>query len=499
MSLVGIEFAFVLPLVLLAHWVLPRRATVQNVFLLLASYLFYASWNWRFVPLLLLATVVDYVLAIAIERTRPADEDASEGAAAARRRAQWLLGASIAFNLAILGYFKYVGFFAESLGQLLGAFGITASMPVLRILLPLGISFFTLQKLGYVIDVYFGRQPACRSPLVFALFVAFFPQLTAGPISRAGQLIPQLAQPRRLGPELAAAGVGALVIGYVLKAFVADWVGPTIVDPVFRAPDQFAVGAHWLAIVGYALQVFGDFAGYSLLAIGVGRLLGIELPTNFDYPFLSRSLPEFWRRWHITLNTWLFDYVYNPLVTGGGRMRGRLDVGMMVVFLASGLWHGASATFVLWGALHGIGMIVHRRWDTFYRGLCRADRTWVARRKLPVYAVGAWAVTQLFFVLTLVPFRAPGFADMTTFARGLVTSPGAEYPDLMSVPVLLVLAGVVAFLVGYHLSAMPATRRAWERFVALPAPVRGVAYGLAIVYLLLFLPVGASTFIYRQF
>ena len=499
MSLVGIEYAFVLPLLLLAHWLLPRRAGVQNAFLLAVSYLFYASWNWRFVPLLLLATAADYLLAIGIDDRRPADGDDSVEADRARRRMRVLLAASVAVNLGVLGWFKYSGFFVDSLASLLGSVGLPVSLPVLRILLPLGVSFFTLQKLGYVVDVYYGRVRASRSPVQFALFVAFFPQLTAGPISRAAQLLPQLATPRRLTPELVSAGVGALVLGYVLKALVADWIGPNVVDPVFAAPDSFSVAAHWLAAVGYALQVFGDFAGYSLLAIGTGQLLGIGLPTNFDYPFLSRSLPEFWRRWHITLNTWLFDYVYNPLVTGQGGMRGRLDAGMMVVFLASGLWHGASATFVLWGALHGVGMIVHRRWDAFYRDLCRRDRKWVARRRLASYAAASWAVTQLFFVLTLVPFRAPSFTQMSSFARGLVTSPGTGFPELTALPVLVVLAGIVTFLVGYHLAALPATRRLWERFVAMPAPVRGFAYGMAIVYLLLFLPLGASTFIYRQF
>ena len=504
MSFVGIEFAFFLPALILAYWALPRRAAWQNGFLLAISYAFYASWSIRFVPLLLACTAVDYWAALSIERgrlRRAAGEAAGDAAAvqAGERLARFALGTSVAAGLGVLAWFKYVGFFADSLNTMLGTVGLDASVPVLRLLLPLGVSFFTLQKLGYVLDVYHGRIEPERSPLRFALFVAYFPQLTAGPISRAGSLLPQLARPRALAPALAASGAATFLLGYALKGWIADWAGPALVDPVFASPGEYSVLGHWMALVGYAIQVFCDFAGYSLLAIGTSRLLGIELPVNFDYPFLSRSLPEMWRRWHITLNQWLFDYIYNPLVTGGGRFRGRLDAGLMVVFLASGLWHGASLTFVLWGALHGAGMIVHRHWDTYYRGLCRKDRVWVKRRQAAWYGRTAWVLTQLFFLLTLVPFRAPGFGDMAGFARGLVTSAGSALPGIGSLPSLINLSGAFAFMVLYHLAATERGKATWRRFLALPAPVRGLAYGLGVVYLLLWVPVGSSTFIYRQF
>ena len=504
MSFVGIEFAFVLPAIILAYWALPRRAAWQNGFLLAVSYAFYASWSVRFVPLLLACTAVDYWAALAIERgrlRRAAAEAAGDGAAARAgdRLTRMALALSVAAGLGVLLYFKYVGFFADSLNTLLGVVGLDAGVPVLRLLLPLGVSFFTLQKLGYVLDVYHGRIEPERSPLRFALFVAYFPQLTAGPISRAASLLPQLARPRAIAPALVASGAATFLLGYALKGWIADWAGPALVDPVFAAPAEFSVLGHWMALVGYAAQVFCDFAGYSLLAIGTSRLMGIELPVNFDYPFLSRSLPEMWRRWHITLNQWLFDYIYNPLVTGQGRLRGRLDAGLMIVFLASGLWHGASLPFLLWGVLHGIGMVVHRRWDTYYRGLCRKDRVWVRRRQAAWYARGAWALTQSFFLLTLVPFRAPGFGAMADFARGLVTSAGAAVPGVGSLPSLINLSGAAAFLLLYHLAATPRGKATWHRFLALPAPVRGLAYGLGVVYLLLWVPVGSSTFIYRQF
>lgn len=492
MSFTELEFAFFLPAVLVAYWLLPRRAALQNGALLAASYLFYASWNVRLLPLLVLSTAVDFCVARYLDAVRHAEGAESRDGARARRRMRAALALSLGVNLGALAWFKYAGFFAESLAALLATAGLPHAFPTLRIVLPLGISFYTLQKLGYVLDVYQGRERAERSPLVFATFAAFFPQITAGPISRAASLLPQLRAPRRPLAAQAAAGVGAFFLGFTLKAYGADLLGEMLVTPVFGDPARFSVASRWLALLAYAAQIFCDFAGYSLLAIGVARLVGIELPVNFNFPFVSRSLPEFWRRWHITLNAWLFDYVYGPLTTGP--MRGRLDAGLIVVFLASGLWHGAGATFLLWGLLHGVGMVAHRRWDDFYRGLCRRDRAWVARRKTRGYVMTAWALTQLFFVLTLVPFGAGSVGEALAYARGLVGESGAEFVGFgvhASVTLLL--------LVVYHLLGAGRVAAWRERFVALPAPLRGAAYGLAVVWLLLFVPVGASAFIYRQF
>lgn len=489
MSFTGIEFFYFLPVVFLLYWLLPRRAALQNAFLLAISYLFYLSWSPRLLLVLLLATVVDYVLARDIE-----DHPDQPG----RRKAA--LALSLCYNLGQLAFFKYSGFFAESLSGLFAAIGVSVKVPVLRVVLPLGISFYTFQKLSYILDVYYGRLPACRSPLDFATYVAFFPQLTAGPIVRGGDLLPQYAAARQ--PSLAQLHEGAttFLLGFFKKAFVADYLAQYVVDPVFAQPASFSTAGHWLALMGYCAQVFCDFSGYSEMAIGTGRLFGIELPQNFDYPFLSKTLMEFWRRWHITLNTWFFDYVYGPLTTGEGRMRGRLDLGFMVVFLLSGLWHGARWTFVLWGALHGLGLIAYRRWDVYYRSLCRKDRKYVALRKGLPYAAGAWFVTQLFFLLTLIPFRAPSLAAAGAYARALVSAPGRLVlsPDVPPLRALN-LAVIALFMVGYHLLALPRFQPLRARFFALPALLRGVAYGLLIVYLLLFVPLAGGTFIYAQF
>ena len=491
MSLLEIEFLLYLPAVWGIHWLMPRRAGWQNAWLLLASYLFYAGWNWRFLPLLWTATLVDYAVARYLDAL-PADS----GRDARRRLA---LGLSLASALGSLAWFKYMGFFAESLQALLGTAGIEASLPVLRMILPLGISFYTLQRVGYIVDVYYERLPACRSLVTFALFVGFFPQITAGPISRGSQLLPQLAAPRRLTAPLLGSAIGTFLFGYLLKASVADWLGERIVDPVFTDHAAYSAATHWVALAAYALQVFADFAGYSLLAIGAARAFGIELPVNFNAPFLSRSMQEFWGRWHITLNRWLFDYIYGPLTTSHGWFRARLDLGLLIVLLASGIWHGPAWGFVIWGALHGLGLITQRNWDEFYRGLCRRDRAWVARRRSVPYTLAAWAVTQAFFVATLLPFRARTWAATTAYLQGmLLPAPGAGGLDLGLAYLAITWAGLL-IIAACHAVEAPALMGLRGRLDRLPAPLIGVAAGAAILWLAIVMPASGGTFIYRAF
>jgi alginate O-acetyltransferase complex protein AlgI len=492
MILSEVEFLFFLPVVLVLHWLLPRRAVWQNAFLLLASYAFYVTWDVRLLPLLLAVTVLDYMVGLRLGALAAADS------AAARERRSWL-AVSLAVNLGTLAFFKYSGFFAESLNGLFENLGLRPSLPVVRMLLPLGLSYYTLQKLGYIIDVYQGRREPCRSLLQFALFTAFFPQLIAGPISRADGLMPQLAAARFLDPSRLRSGAATFLAGFAQKAYVADYLGRYLVDPAFRDPSTLSVAGHWLGLVGYAGQVFCDFAGYSLMAIGCARLFAIELPTNFTTPYLSRSMFEFWRRWHITLNNWLFERIYTPLATSRGFFRGRLDVALMLTFLASGLWHGATAGFAVWGIVQGVGLVVARRWDEFYRGLCRRDRSWVAVRRGFAYQATAWAVTQVFFVLTLVPFRAPSFEAALSYGKGLFASAGSAMPMLLSVKNATNLTFCIAFLLVYHLVLTDPGRSTRERFLALPGPVRGFAYGVGVVLLSLLMPAGAGAFIYGQF
>ncbi len=488
MSLAEVEFVFFFAGVFALYWLLPRRAALQNGCLLVAGYLFYYSWNPTLVWVIALATTVDYGAARYMEAHR--DDD---------RRRLAALWVSIVYNVGQLCWFKYVGFFATSLNDLLSVVGLAPSLPVLRLALPIGLSYYTLQKLAYAVDVYYGRYEACRSPLRFATFVAFFPQLIAGPIVRGNQLLPQLEQPRRLEPDVLRRAASAFLLGFVLKAYVGDWLGQNVADPVFRDPAAYSVLGHWMGLAGYAGQVFGDFGGYSFMAIGVGRAFGIELPLNFNLPFLSKNLMELWRRWHITLNTWLFDYLYGPLTTSHGWFRGRLDLGFLIVFIVSGLWHGATWGFVLWGALHGFGLVAQRRWDVFYRGLCRKDRVWVGRRKTRRYALAALLVTQVFFLVTLVPFRTPDLGGALSFAGGLFVSGGSAIPGVSRALDAFNLLLCFGFLGAYHLldvGPLPALR---DRFFTLPAPLRGVVYGLVVAVLALLMPMSSGAFVYAQF
>jgi D-alanyl-lipoteichoic acid acyltransferase DltB (MBOAT superfamily) len=486
MSFIEIEFLFFLPIVWVLHWLLPRRTAFQNAALLVSSYLFFAAWHWKVLGLVVGGTLVDYVVGSYLGRT-----NASHESTVSRRIA---LTTSLVVSLGALAFFKYENFFASSINALLMQLGFASSLPVLKLALPLGISFYTLQRVGYILDVYWGRHAPARTFLEFAVFTSFFAQVTAGPISRASELLPQLQQSRRLTPDLLARGAGAFLMGYVLKGWAGDSIGNDVVNPIFERSAEFGMIAHWVGVGGYALQVFGDFAGYSLMAIGVGRLFGIELPVNFNFPFLSRSLPELWRRWHITLNRWLFDYIFTPLTTSHGWFRGRIDVALLVTFLASGLWHGANWTFVMWGALHGLGMVIHRRWDEAYRGLCRANRSWVQRRKSWWYAACAWLATIGFFVLTLVPFRSPDISSAAAYAERMFSGSVGGLPP-MGVNVML----AMLVMVGYHVAELKHFAWSRERFFALPAFVRGMAYGAVVVFLMIKTPIASGTFIYQQF
>jgi alginate O-acetyltransferase complex protein AlgI len=488
-SFTSLAFGLFFPVVLLLHLALPRRAAWQNAFLVASGLFFYFVCNPRFVPLLVLSTAVDYALALDVDRRR--DDP---------RRAKLGLALSLAFNLGLLGYFKYAGFFAATVDDVARLLGLAAPLSVPRLALPLGISFFTFQKVGYLFDVYDGRIPPCRSPVRFAAFVMFFPQLTAGPIVRGEELLPQLEAPRALDPERLRRGAMRFFVGFVKKAYVADYLAQNLVDPAFAHSAQYGTAGLWLALAGYALQVYCDFAGYTDMAIGCAALLGVDLPENFNLPFLARNLTDFWRRWHITLNRWWFDYIYGPLTTGTGWFRGRLDAAFVLVFLISGLWHGPRWTFVAWGLLHGLGLVVNHQWDERYRALCRRDRAWVARRKKPAYQLAAWALTQSFFVLSLVPFRAVTLGDAGAYAKGLfafrhgLTVP-VDAPRLRAVNLAL----CFAFVIALHVVESDLARPVRERFAAMPAALRGVVYGLVAAWLMLFVPVSAGAFIYANF
>ena len=488
MSLVDIESIFFVPLALLVYWLLPARRAAQNAWLLACSYVFYASWNIELLGLLIAGTLVDFAVGRYL-----ANAASRVGPTSARYR-RLALFCSLGLSLGALAYFKYKGFFSDSLSEFLAVLKLQSSVVVEKALLPLGISFYTLQRVGYILDVYWGRHPGCRSLLDFALFTSYFPQITAGPISRAAELLPQFGRSRRCSMDLLTKGAKAFLLGYALKAWAAESIGQQVVDPVFAAGTSYDTISHWLAIFGYAAQVFCDFAGYSLMAIGLSQSFGIALPQNFNFPFFSRSLPELWQRWHISLNRWLFDYIFTPLTTGSGWFRGRLDISLLLTFLASGLWHGANWTFVLWGVMQGLGMVLQRNWDERYRGWCRSNRSLVSVRRSAGYGMAAWALTLLFFVLSLVPFRSPDIHSAAAFFSGLGSTGG-----LNSLSIGINAAFAFAFVIAYHLMQLPRFMAWRQRFAELPGFMRGFIYGSAVVFLLLQAPQGRGVFIYQQF
>jgi len=333
-------FLVFLPLVFLAYWyVFGRNVEWQNAFILVASYVFYGWWDWRFLGLLVLSSMGDLFIGRAIENST-----------GQRQRKAWLVF-SLMVNLGMLGVFKYFNFFMDGLHDLLLTVGLQPHLPTLRVLLPVGISFYTFQSLSYTIDVYRGQLKATRDPIAFMAFVSFFPQLVAGPIERATHLLPQFQAPRSFDMAAARDGLRQMLWGFFKKIVIADSCSP-IVDKIFSGDVTTTPGITlFFGAFFFAFQIYGDFSGYSDIAIGCARLFGLQLNRNFNYPYFSRSISEFWRRWHISLSTWFRDYVYMPL--GGWRTQwGRLR-NILITFTTSGFWHGANWTFLTWGALHG--------------------------------------------------------------------------------------------------------------------------------------------------
>ena len=338
MSFTSGVFLVFLAIVFVLYWQLEGRLKLQNLFVLLASYLFYGWWDYRFLALIIGSSLVDYLVGLGLERR----ED--------RLGRRLLLGLSLGTNLGLLGLFKYYDFFISSLITAMGELGVAFQPQTLHLVLPVGISFYTFQTLSYTIDIYRGSLQPTRDPIAFFAFVAFFPQLVAGPIERAKDLLPQFQQPRYFDVEQAKDGLRQALWGYFKKVVIADNLA-LHVDRVYLGyadSDGISLG---FATFLFAIQIYCDFSGYSDIAVGTARLLGFNLRRNFAYPYFSTNIAEFWRRWHISLSSWFRDYVYIPL--GGGRLsRVRHGVNVIITFGLSGLWHGANWTFILWGLLN---------------------------------------------------------------------------------------------------------------------------------------------------
>ncbi len=343
----SIEFIIFLIVVFAITWLLARWRMVQTIFLLAASYFFYANWNPWYLFLIFFTSSVDYLVGGAIYRTT------------AQSRRKLLLVLSLCTDLGVLAVFKYFNFFTTQVATSLNAAGMGVDPVLLGVALPVGISFFTFQSMSYTIDIYRRQLDPADNYWQFLLFVSFFPQLVAGPIVRASVFLPQLRQPRGLSREMGGVGLFLIMSGLVKKVCIADYLAVNLVDRVFENPAWFTSAEVLAAVYGYAFQIYCDFSGYSDVAIGAALLLGFRLPDNFRSPYGAVNLRDFWRRWHISLSTWLRDYLYIPL---GGSRKGPtvMYLAMAATMLLGGLWHGAAWTFVIWGALHGVGLSLTR-------------------------------------------------------------------------------------------------------------------------------------------
>lgn len=400
------SYALFLPLVFFLYWGLRNHLKVQNLFLLIASYVFYGWWDWRMLSLILFTTVTTWGTALMMKGGRRSGTDKLWAAA------------NIVTSLGILCMFKYLNFLRDSFVHFLGLFGVNPDWPTIHILLPVGISFYTFQAISYTIDVYRGNIKPTRDVVAFSVFIAFFPQLVAGPIERATNLLPQFMRKKSFDYDTALVGMRQILWGLAKKVIIADTMSG-YVDPLFSNPTYYSASSMIWAGLLFAVQIYADFSGYSDIAIGSARLLNIKLQPNFRYPFFSRNMKELWQRWHISLMTWFRHYVYFPL---GGSRRGkwRTALNTMIVFSLSGLWHGADWTFVIWGTVNGLLLLPF---------------VFMPRRQLSEHAavrdIPRCLLTYFIFAMIFIAFRAAGIGQFCEIGNIIIHGQWLVWPPFM--------------------------------------------------------------------
>ena len=487
----SLEYAIFLPIVLGLYWLLSHRK--QNLLLLAASYVFYGAWDVRFLGLMIISTLTDFTVGRLLERT---EDD---------RRRKRIFMISLVVNLGILGFFKYANFFTASAARLLKGFGLQPHLPVLHILLPIGISFYTFHGISYTFDVYRRQIRATDNLLNFACFVSFFPQLVAGPIGRAHIQLPQFENPRKKPPpEDVRSALFLILLGLFKKVAIADGLAPFVASS-FGAASHAGWPSLLVGMYAFAFQIYGDFSGYSDIARGSARLFGIELIKNFDQPYLSRNITEFWRTWHISLSSWLRDYLYVPV--GGNRGSSLATYrNIMITMLLGGLWHGARWTFVVWGGLHGAYLVGHRLFMG-RRARARADEQPIGRPLGPRGRVREEGPPRLHWsdivpaVLTFhlvclawIFFRAQTFGEAFHYIGGIVTLRSGGHLDPNAV---WTLAFAAIAIIGIDLVQRQANSETpvlgWHPIA------RGLVYGSLLIPVILFTGGVAVPFIYFQF
>jgi D-alanyl-lipoteichoic acid acyltransferase DltB (MBOAT superfamily) len=465
-----LDFLLFFLVVAAALVLLDRHFAQKKAMLVVASYYFYAQWDWRFCFLLAGSTTVSYIAGLLI------------GGSDDPRWRRLVLAAGVTLHLVILGIFKYLDFLVSSANQLARMLGLQHELPFVEILLPIGISFFTFHGISYITDVYRRDVSVCRAPLDMALYMSFFPQLVAGPIVRAAYFLPQLARPSD-EPIPVAAALLLIFGGMVKKVIIANYLATGLVDPVFAAPENYGGPDLLLATYAYAVQIYCDFSAYTDIAIAVAALCGFRFPRNFNQPYRALRLREFWQRWHISLSTWLRDYLYKPL---GGNRYGRLKTyrNLMITMLLGGIWHGAAWKFVMWGALHGGGLAVER-----------VFQSWLGQR--PATRLGvivSWVVVFHFVCLAWIFFRAEDFTVASRFIAGLGT--GWHQPIQQAQPAM---AALIAIGIAGQFLPPGSFERAGELVGRVPYWGLGVAAGLVLAIVNALGPEGIAPFIYFRF
>jgi alginate O-acetyltransferase complex protein AlgI len=471
----SVEFMVFFAALLIVYWSVPwRRARVW--LLLVASFCFYASWNKWLAIIICISTLLDYLLALGMElSTVP-------------WRRKSLLTVSLLANLGLLCYFKYANFFLLSLDEALIAAGSPVWFRTLEVILPVGISFYTFEAINYTVDVYRRRIPAERNLGDFMLFILFFPHLVAGPIVRARDFLPQIKRPKHCDWVRLHLGVQYFLMGLFKKLAIADRMAQ-FADPVFSAPLEYRSSAAWIAMFAYALQVYCDFSGYTDMAIGTAHMLGYKLAKNFDMPYLARNIGEFWNRWHISLSTWLRDYLFIPLGgSRGGEWKTRRN--LLITMTLCGLWHGAAWTYVGFGAIQGLMLLTQRAFHRWCKGRARLSAALLS----PPGTLLRIAFTFVSFCVSLVVFRAPSFGHaFAMYERMLTTIADAKPTPVPEIGFWL----TVAIMLAAHVLGKTGV---WIRpALRLSAPMLGFSYALLLGLALVLAPQGAKPFIYFQF
>jgi len=478
----SLGYAIFLPIVFFVYWfVTNNKLVVQNVFLLSASYFFYACWDWRFLFLLMFSTLLDFVTGIKIAESEK------------RSKRLFWFWLSISINVGFLGLFKYYNFFATSFAAAVGHLGFQVNPWTLKVILPVGISFYTFHGLSYVIDIYKKRIPAERNFVDYALFVSFFPLLVAGPIERATHLLPQIKKPRTFQYDRAVDGLKQILWGLFKKIVIADTCA-RYVNLVFNNAGSFPGSAHVLAALFFALQIYCDFSGYSDIALGTARLLGIDLLRNFAFPYFSRDIAEFWRRWHISLSSWFRDYLYIPL--GGSKVGAWKKIrNVFIIFLVSGFWHGANWTFIFWGGLNALFILPSVIFKTNRNNIdiVAQGRLLPTAREF-VSMFGTFCLT----VFAWIFFRAASLGAAIRFIEGIFSrslfSPVPRDTTLkLSFIVPLALFVLIEWTGREQQYAIAGLGVRWPRVA------RWAAFYTLFFYITYFMTGGSQTFIYFQF